>query len=413
MTRTALRTGAVAALAALAAFAAIIATDFTTPIGAEPPRSAFPDDESAGRIVARRLADGRVEFSWQARRPRQFYEWSANEGWGERRLPQQRYFPTNARVGRWLRSSPVEVDGAAIGRIEARLLSDGRIEFAFTPSDRERILPPSRYFPTTARVGRWLRSTQITIPQPFRTISAGENHTCAIRAGGEIQCWGANDYGQTDAPDNLYWGGALYGGVSAKSDRTCATSGYPSNAIKCWGRNAYGQNPPDNPGGEQVSAGYEHTCVITNRDPILGHLRIKCWGDNTHGQTDAPEGSEAYHYTSAGGYHTCALRESLAITCWGRDDYGQSGAPAGSYSVVSAGFAHTCAIRAGSGARRTWNGAIECWGNNEHGQTDAPAGSYRAVSAGGRHTCAIRAGSGAIECWGNNEYGQTDAPALY
>ena len=55
MTRTT-RRAAVAALAALAAFAAIVAADLT------PPASAQSDDETTGRIVARLLDDGRVEF---------------------------------------------------------------------------------------------------------------------------------------------------------------------------------------------------------------------------------------------------------------------------------------------------------------------------------------------------------------
>ena len=103
-----------------------------------------------GRIVARRLADGRTEFGF---RP---------EG-GESVLPRSRFFPANARVGRWLQSSPVSVDGQEIGRINARLLADGRIEFALMPADSERILPRSRYFPATARVERWLRSSVLEL----------------------------------------------------------------------------------------------------------------------------------------------------------------------------------------------------------------------------------------------------------
>ena len=120
-----------------------------------PAAEAPPDPDAmrsdAGRIVARRVADGRVEFGWQP------------EGSDERVLPSSRYFPTNARVDRWLNSSPVEVNGLEIGRINARLRTDGRIEFAFTPTDGGRILPPGRYFPTSAAIDVWLRSTEIDV----------------------------------------------------------------------------------------------------------------------------------------------------------------------------------------------------------------------------------------------------------
>ena len=107
------------------------------------------DPASAGRITARRLEDGRIEFAWQP------------EG-GERVLPRSRYLPSSPPRGRWLNSSEIVVDGASVGRINVRVgADDGRIEFAFTPTGGERILPPSRYFPADANIGSWLRSTLI------------------------------------------------------------------------------------------------------------------------------------------------------------------------------------------------------------------------------------------------------------
>ena len=180
-----------AAVATLAALAAIIAADLTAPA----PAQAQSDEQSSGYIIARRGNDDRIEFGW--RMPS-----------GAQVFPRQRYFPADAELDRWLRSSPVTVGGTAIGRINARMLAGGRIEFAFTPTDGERILPPSRYFPHNARIGRWLRSTEITIGPPaggsagaYRAVSAGWGHSCAIRsADGTIVCWGDNEYGQSDAP---------------------------------------------------------------------------------------------------------------------------------------------------------------------------------------------------------------------
>ena len=100
-----------------------------------------------GHIVVRRFEDGRTEFAWQP-------------AIGERILPRRRYVPADARVDRWLRSSLIELSGVAIGRIEARLRADGRIESAFrsigTPTGGERILPTARYLPSAAPHDSWL-----------------------------------------------------------------------------------------------------------------------------------------------------------------------------------------------------------------------------------------------------------------
>ena len=113
----------------------------------EPTETSQPSVD--GRIIARLLADGRIEFGFEP------------EG-GERLLPRSRYFPTSAG-GSWLASSSVELNGEQLGRITARRLADGRVEFGFIAPDGERILPSSRYFPASASVDRWLRSSVIGV----------------------------------------------------------------------------------------------------------------------------------------------------------------------------------------------------------------------------------------------------------
>ena len=56
----------------------------------------------------------------------------------------------------------IEVDGVETGRINARLLADGRIEFALTFTDGDRILPQFRYFPVGAGVGRWRAARRLS-----------------------------------------------------------------------------------------------------------------------------------------------------------------------------------------------------------------------------------------------------------
>jgi hypothetical protein len=38
----------------------------------------------------------------------------------------------------------------------------------------------------------------------FRTLSAGAEHTCGLRADGKILCWGYSTYGQLDAPSGAF-----------------------------------------------------------------------------------------------------------------------------------------------------------------------------------------------------------------
>ena len=115
-----------------------------------------------------------------------------------------------------------------------------------------------------------------------------------------------------------------------------------------------------------------------------------CWGGNSRGQASPPAGR--FSAVSAGGEHTCALRESGEIECWGaRWRSPPTGPPAGRFSAVSAGYEHTCALRK--------SGGIACWGSNDEGESSPPAGRFSAVSAGSEHTCALRE-SGGIACWG-------------
>ncbi len=63
--------------------------------------TATTDPDLNARIAAQRLADGRVEFALQQRRQ--------DGSWGERLLPQRRFFPSNATTARWPVSSPTTI----------------------------------------------------------------------------------------------------------------------------------------------------------------------------------------------------------------------------------------------------------------------------------------------------------------
>ena len=75
--------------------------------------------------------------------------------------------------------------------------------------------------------------------------------------------------------------------------------------------------------------------------------------------------------------------------------------PSGAFKAVSAGFYHTCGIRA--------DDTVACWGSTADGESSPPSGTFKAISAGVLDTCAIRTDD-LVVCWGDNTYGQSTPP---
>ena len=102
----------------------------------------------AGAITARRLDDGRVEFAF---RP----------SGGARIFPEQRYVPADAASNSWLVSSDVTHVDDTLGRIIARRLDDGQMEFGFRVEGGDELLPELRFVPAVTS-GGWLRSSELS-----------------------------------------------------------------------------------------------------------------------------------------------------------------------------------------------------------------------------------------------------------
>ena len=294
----------------------------------------------------------------------------------------------------------------------------------------------------------------------FTSISAGNQHACAVRADKSLECWGRNLDRRLDAPRGEFLA------VSAGGFHTCALRA--DNTLSCWGDGSDGQLR--RPRGEflSVSSGFKHTCAVSATEGSEGS--VQCWGLDILGEATPTAGS--YRKVSAGHEHTCGLTTSGTIQCWGGNGHGQAGTedPTGpmictasgcrrGYSLqqyppqwgpfidVSAGTVHTCAVQA--------EGVLKCWGEREHGQAFPPFGfafppfgfvdgeygefvedgsgefvkdgsgrfvraesgdykfvarSFVAVSAGFKHSCALTV-DGEVRCWGRDEYGETQAPA--
>ena len=361
------------------------------------------------RIVARKLADGRIEFGLQQRQ--------TDSSWADRQLPSRRFFPPTAGVDRWLASAPLTLEsssGEEVVRILARKLEDGRVEFGLqqrgtgaTWADRQ--LPTRRFFPTTATVGSWLASSPLTFGATsttpptaqdlFTAVTSGGGHSCGLRTDGAAICWGSNYYGEAEAPLEQF------SAITAGADHSCGLR--TDDTVTCWGANRFGQ--ADAPSGQftAVSVGEWHSCGLRTDGTVT------CWGandpDSDLGQTDAPSGQ--FTAVSVGGVHSCGLRTDGTVTCWGANDpdsdLGQTDAPSGQFIAVSAGGVHSCGLRT--------NGTITCWGANDpnandptwrghrrdQGQADAPSGQFTAIASGVFHSCGLRT-NGTITCWGSN-----------
>ena len=291
-----------------------------------------------------------------------------------------------------------------------------------------------------------------------QVLSAGSHHTCAIDAGEGLRCWGDNRSGQLGDGSikprtlpvrvkNLESG--VIAVAATSSSRTCALRA--NGEVLCWGDNSDGQlgdgttmsrrvptrveGLGPGSGVTAIALGGGHACALKSSGAVL------CWGSDEFGQIGDGSSRGTRPVTPVAGFgagsgvaaiaagesHTCAVKFDQSVYCWGRnDDGGQLGdgttmsrnvpVPVKTLGVgsgvvsVSTGALHTCATRN--------DGAVLCWGWNGDGQLGdgstvqrlVPGFTLRTgigvsqVNAGFKHTCA-RVENDAF-CWGDNIWGQ-------
>ena len=293
-------------------------------------------------------------------------------------------------------------------------------------------------------------TAQPPAPSRYSAISAGDLHTCGLKLDGGVDCFGSDGLGQSSPPPDVEFLQVSAGGV-----HTCGIKA-KDGTVECWGSEAVQSGPPQIKFA-QIDAGHSHTCGVVARASDDAPHEVNCWGAPGLDRTDDIEQSRTYPITSvsvgdnhncalvpnvsypsaarcwgsnearqhtgqqnlvaltAGGAHTCWLIRDGTAGCAGDNTSGQSTPPAAgegdidqaayTYTAISAGKSHTCAIEAdGNSVQRV--GTVRCWGSNDAGQSTPPSGVvFDDISAGGNHTCGLKV-DGTVRCWGDNSYGQ-------
>lgn len=181
----------------------------------------------------------------------------------------------------------------------------------------------------------------------FIQAAAGQDHVCAIRTDGAIDCWGDDDYGQATPPAGEF---------------------------------------------VQIDAAGLHNCAVRSNG------QVACWGYDSQGQSTPPDGR--FTSVSIESSTSCGVRTDGTITCWGDDMGSQSGPPEGVFTQIDVYEYHACGVRD--------DGQIICWGDESDIYTrvrmNVPDGKYRQVNVGLQYSCAVKRDSGSVDCWWYDVY---------
>jgi alpha-tubulin suppressor-like RCC1 family protein len=269
-------------------------------------------------------------------------------------------------------------------------------------------------------------------------VSAGGEHTCAVRGDRSVWCWGSDVSGQigNGSSDNnipkihpiQVPGLADVKQVSAGGMHTCAVR--HDGTAMCWGRDLHGELGDVNHAGSvsvpvqvagmngagvltgvsSISAGTLHTCAV------VGKGFARCWGGNSHGmlgrgvagglsETPVPVVTGPDIHTpalagvtriDAGTHHSCALATDGAVWCWGSNAKGALG------NGESSGI-RPYAVQVRDAAT----------GQAIVGATSVTAGSnFTKYSNAAAHSCVTKP-RGVLQkgqyayCWGDNQWNST------
>ena len=280
----------------------------------------------------------------------------------------------------------------------------------------------------------------------WAAVTLGNWHSCGIRAGEALYCWGLNYGGElglgdyVNRPEPTLLGPADWKQVATGSNHTCGLKGSGDSwSLYCWGSNGYGAlglgattgtHTPSLVGSHSdwqgLWAGSSVTCGKR------GGGELYCWGANFHGRLGLGDTTNRtsparvgtlsdWEHAAVGTEAVLGLRGGNRAYGWGPNFKGQLGLgfrtaewrprPHGSTAPWTSHWTNnrfSCGIN---------GGRLHCWGYNGMGQLGlghqndvtlptqvGSASTWESLSLGAHHGCAI--GLGQLHCWGQNNWYQ-------
>jgi alpha-tubulin suppressor-like RCC1 family protein len=211
------------------------------------------------------------------------------------------------------------------------------------------------------------------LPDRAIMVTSGENYTCSLLANQEVWCWGEDGLGQlndgsTDdktTPVKSMMSEMVYQKSAGQSSLLVGTL----NGLGAWSNN-------------------ESTMLTTEANVMA--LSADKWGSNGCAVVESAD-----NLSGTGNVH-----------CWGSDMVAKEVSGLMPAFYVSTASTHTCVINSDQ--------TVSCWGSNAHGElgnnstTDASSAvlvsSLSQVSdlvVGMYHTCAVVGANRIVECWGD------------
>ncbi len=285
------------------------------------------------------------------------------------------------------------------------------------------------------------------------SMASGDFHSCAIKSGGSVYCWGNNFFGQLGRSSDERKPRLVVGlsgaatGITAGTSHSCAL--IADGTVQCWGLNSSGQLGDGTTtnsqapvtvvgisGATKVMAGGFTTCALVPGGGGGTSLH-KCWGNGGYGvlgnngnsNSTSPVLTSNFTFgqlSAISNYFGCGIAGGVA-RCWGTVSNGELGngtTSTSSYIPVDVsnlssgmldldvGVNHACSV--------TSSKAVKCWGKDSNGQlgdntttlSNVPVqvsgltSGFDKVVAGDSFSCAFSISLNQVKCWGLNSSGQ-------